>query len=83
MFLIGAFFGAWLADNERYHIHEVVGGMGGFGILAGLIAGNIHGAINLSRFRGASTGTSLPLLVVSNVLTAHQSQNPYDPPRSL
>lgn len=79
MFLIGAFYGAWLADNKRYYIHEVVGGMGGFGLLAGLIVGNIHGAINLSLFRGVTTGTSFLQPIVP---TAEQLQNPYDPPRS-
>ena len=36
---------AWMADNRRNHLNEVVGGMGGFGSLAGLAIGNIHGSV--------------------------------------
>lgn len=36
---------AWMADNQRNHLNEVVGGVGGFGLLAGLAIGNIHGSV--------------------------------------
>jgi 4-amino-4-deoxy-L-arabinose transferase-like glycosyltransferase len=80
MFLVGAVFGAFLADNKRYYLHEVVGGMGGFGLLVGLVAGNIHGALNLFRFRDEKNG---PVVLPhdSAETMAEQSQNPYAPPR--
>lgn len=80
MFLVGAVFGAFLADNKRYYLHEVVGGMGGFGLLVGLVAGNIHGALNLFRLRDEKNG---PVVLPhdSAETIADQSQNPYAPPR--
>ncbi|WP_037253453.1 hypothetical protein [Rhodopirellula europaea] len=47
LFTIGAITGALIADNSQYYLHEIVGGLGGFGILGGLLAGNVHGGINL------------------------------------
>jgi hypothetical protein len=47
LMFLGSCYGAWMADNQRYYLHEVVGGMGGFGLLAGLCVGNIHGFIDL------------------------------------
>ena len=81
MFLIGAIYGSWLADNKRYYMHEVVGGMGGFGLLIGLVAGNIHGAIHLFRFRDETNGISSQLPNVAKEPQAEPLQNPYAPPR--
>ena len=81
LFLLGALFGAWLADNHRYYIHEVVGGMGGFGLLIGLVAGNIHGAFSLTRFRATTDGISSLLPNLAKEPQSEQLQNPYAPPR--
>lgn len=57
----GSCFGVWLADNQQYYLHEVVGGMGGFGLLAGLLVGNLHGLLNLywTRTSTAKAATTL------------------------
>lgn len=41
LYFLGACLGAWMADNQRYILDEVVGGMGGFGLLAGLCVTNL------------------------------------------
>jgi hypothetical protein len=79
MMFFGACYGAYLADNQSYYLHEVVGGMGGFGLLAGLAIGNVHGFVNLFRTR--------KLTAERPDLMAPQSdqncnKNPYAPPRS-
>jgi hypothetical protein len=68
-----------MADNHRYYLHEVVGGMGGFGILAGLLIGNIHGFINLYRARE----TPAIELARTQPLNDPDNENPYFPPRIL
>ena len=83
LYAIGAVLGAMLADNKQYYMHEIVGGLGGFGILAGLLVGNVHGGIHLFLTPNSSDSsdknssvmtseTSMPLL--------HDSENPYSPP---
>jgi hypothetical protein len=42
-YLLGAGWGAVIANNVNYVMHEVVGGMGGFGILVGWAIGMVHG----------------------------------------
>ncbi|EMB14244.1 hypothetical protein [Rhodopirellula europaea] len=85
LYLVGAIAGVMLADNKQYYMHEVVGGLGGFGILAGLLIGNVHGGINLvltpdpDRNRGPDGDTnpfSPRVLIPRN----HDDGNPYAPP---
>ena len=71
-----------MADNQRYYLHEVVGGMGGFGLLAGLCVGNIHGFIDLWRSRNNRDGLSAGADMTGNV-SSEDDGNPYSPPRSL
>ncbi len=49
MTFIGSCYGVYIADNIKYYLDEVVGGMGGFGILIGLAVGNVHGFVDLIR----------------------------------
>jgi hypothetical protein len=83
LYLVGAIAGAILADNKQYYMHEVVGGFGGFGILAGLLIGNVHGGINLLLSPdpdcGPDGGTSTPPTGMS-VPPIHDDGNPYAPP---
>ncbi len=81
MYMAGATLGACLADNQQYRMHEIVGGMGGFGLLAGLAIGNVHGAIDL--FRQPRTLTEPPEKRPSVEMDArlNKLQNPYTPPR--
>ena len=71
-----------MADNQRYYLHEVVGGMGGFGLLAGLAVGNIHGFIDLWRSRKNADGLSVGA-DRTGIVSAEDDGNPYSPPRSL
>jgi carbon starvation protein CstA len=80
MFL-GSCFGAWMADNQRYYLHEVVGGMGGFGLLTGLLIGNIHGFIDLYRSRLSPKQTPELELTRHRTLDDKDLENPYSPPR--
>jgi len=82
MFL-GSCFGAWMADNQRYYLHEVVGGMGGFGLLAGLLIGNIHGFIDLYRSRVSPQQTPGNELTRTQPLDDQVNENPYSPPGIL
>lgn len=78
---VGSCFGAWIADNQSYYLHEVVGGMGGFGLLIGLTIGNLHGLVNLYWVR--STDESGPEMrgdAVSVATDSHE-KNPYESPR--
>lgn len=80
LYFIGAVVGAILADNQRYYLHEVVGGTGGFGILAGLVIGNFHGWINLLRspdIRGPSDLDDAEPLEESSCLPQRKDENPY------
>ena len=82
-FFLGSCFGAWMADNQRYYLHEVVGGMGGFGLLAGLLIGNIHGFFNLYRSRvSQQTATGIEVTRTQSHVDQHDG-NPYSPPRIL
>jgi hypothetical protein len=82
LMFLGSCYGAWMADNQRYYLHEVVGGMGGFGLLAGLCVGNIHGFIDLWRSRNNRDGLSAGADMTGNV-SSEDDGNPYSPPRSL
>jgi hypothetical protein len=80
LMFLGSCFGAWMADNQRYYLHEVVGGMGGFGLLAGLFIGNIHGFIDLYRSRLSPQQPSETELIRND---DQDLENPYSPPRTL
>ena len=82
LMFLGSCYGAWMADNQRYYLHEVVGGMGGFGLLAGLAVGNIHGFIDLWRSRKNADGLSVAA-DRTGIVSAEDDGNPYSPPRSL
>ena len=81
LLFLGSCFGAWIADNQRYYLHEVVGGMGGFGLLIGLFIGNIHGFIDLYRSRFSPKQTTEFELTRHQALDDKDLQNPYSPPR--
>jgi len=81
LYLVGAIAGAILADNKQYYMHEVVGGLGGFGILAGLLVGNVHGGISLLSSpdldpEGGGDGLSTGM----SISRVHDDGNPYAPP---
>lgn len=84
LYAIGAISGTIIADNQHNYMHEVVGGLGGFGILAGLLIGNIHGGINLfvtptsSDLSDSDSSVSPPETLVPPV---HDNVNPYKPPK--
>ncbi|WP_413432612.1 hypothetical protein [Crateriforma spongiae] len=83
LYLVGAIVGALLADNEQYYMHEVVGGLGGFGILGGLLVGNVHGGINLLLLTKLDRGSDRDTRSLSTGLAphhAHDDRNPYAPP---
>jgi len=78
---MGSCLVAWIADNQSYYLHEVVGGMGGFGLLIGLAIGNVNGLLNLYRARQIQTET---LEICSDAIPHTQApndKNPYAPPR--
>ncbi len=83
LYLVGAIAGAILADNKQYYMHEVDGGLGGFGILAGLLVGNVHGGINLllspnpDRRSGGDTRSLSAGMAPHH---DHDDGNPYAPP---
>ncbi|MEM1226295.1 MAG: hypothetical protein AAGJ40_11395 [Planctomycetota bacterium] len=82
LYSIGAAAGALLADNRQYYMHEIVGGLGGFGILIGLLVGHIHGGIRLlltrdHEFAPEDDGESL---AVGSRVRAER-KNPYAPPQ--
>ncbi len=76
-YFVGACFGVFIADNHRYVLHEVVGGMGGFGLLGGLMAGSIHGTIRLLRLK--SRGPT-DIDRATPIPTSNDDCNPYAPP---
>ena len=77
----GSCIGAWIADNQSYYLYEVVGGLGGFGLLIGLAIGNIHGFVDLYRARRTKVNRSQGL-VDSRTLQADLFEtNPYESPR--
>ena len=83
LYLVGAFTGALIADNEQYYMHEVVGGFGGFGILGGLLVGNVHGGINLlpsTKLDRGSDGDTRSLSAGMAPQHGHDDGNPYAPP---
>ena len=79
MMFFGACYGAYIADNQSYYLHEVVGGMGGFGLLGGLAIGNVHGFVNLFRTRKPPAESSDTLAPQKD---ERQIDNPYAPPKS-
>ena len=79
----GSCLGAWIADNQSYYLHEVVGGLGGFGLLIGLAIGNIHGFVDLYRARTSHTNSSEGLVDSSTLSTDLHDMNPYAPPRKI
>lgn len=83
LMFLGSCFGAWMADNQRYYLYEVVGGMGGFGLLAGLLIGNVHGFVDLYRARTSTSETSKTTF--DRILNSDEGHvaNPYTPPRTL
>ena len=81
LYFSGACLGAWCADNKRYYLNEVVGGMGGFGLLVGLAIGNIHGILDLRRARRVPFEASeIPTDAIPHT-QAPNDNNPYAPPR--
>ena len=80
LMFLGSCFGAWMADNQRYYLHEVVGGMGGFGLLIGLLIGYIHGFIDLYRARSSPQQTPAIELTRYPTLDDQDPENPYAPP---
>ena len=81
LYFSGACFGAWYADNKRYYLNEVVGGMGGFGLLIGLAIGNLHGFLDLRRARRVPLEESeIPSDAILHS-QAPNDNNPYAPPR--
>ncbi len=79
MTFIFSCYGAYIADNITYHLGEVVGGMGGFGILIGLAVGNVHGIVNLIRHERRKRPVNAE--TVSNRLTFDVDRsNPYAAP---
>ena len=83
LYLVGAIAGAILADNEQYYMHEVVGGLGGFGILAGLLVGNAHGGINLllsTKLERRLDSDTRPLSAEMEPHRGYDEGNPYAPP---
>jgi hypothetical protein len=82
MYFMGACYGAWVADNQRYYINEVVGGMGGMGLLVGLFAGNVHGSIRLRCARKALPEAGNDALLVKGRTSVTDRENPYVPPRA-
>ena len=77
----GSCLGAWIADNQSYYLHEVVGGLGGFGLLIGLAIGNIHGFVDLYRARTTKRNSSVCLADSRSLPTDLLESNPYAPPR--
>ncbi|MEM1228794.1 MAG: hypothetical protein AAGJ40_24175 [Planctomycetota bacterium] len=83
LFTIGAIAGALIADNSKYYLHEIVGGLGGFGILAGLLVGNVHGWINLMLAPDSATAqddSSDSIQDEGLSRSQHEDGNPYSPP---
>ncbi len=83
LMFLGSCLGAWMADNQRYYLHEVVGGMGGFGLLAGLLIGNVHGFVDLYRARTSKLKASKASIPRSLTTDLQDDLNPYTPPRML
>lgn len=81
MCFIGACYGAWFADNQRYYINEVVGGMSGMGLLVGLVAGNVHGAIRLMRVPRTQPKSVVNGPISPATMSLTGRENPYSPPR--
>jgi len=77
----GSCIGAWIADNQSYYLHEVVGGLGGFGLLIGLAIGNIHGFVDLVRARRTNVKRSLGRVDSRILQTNLHETNPYESPR--
>lgn len=83
LFLVGAIAGAMLADNKQYFLREIVGGLGGFGLLVGLFIGNVHGGINLLLTPAAqrSSDEETRTLPIGTPMTpTYNDGNPYAPP---
>ncbi|MEM1228799.1 MAG: hypothetical protein AAGJ40_24200 [Planctomycetota bacterium] len=83
LFTIGATTGALIADNSQYYLHEIVGGLGGFGILAGLLFGNVHGGISLMLAPDSPTSKDAESDSIQHEglsRAQHEDGNPYSPP---
>jgi len=83
LFTIGGITGALIADNRQYYLNEIVGGLGGFGILGGLLAGNVHGGINLMLTPDSTTARHEDASVLreqSQPRVKREDGNPYSPP---
>lgn len=68
-----------MADNQRYILDEVVGGMGGFGLLAGLAIGNIHGFLEVYRKRRSPMEVTALSSAPISCPQASSDENPYAP----
>ena len=79
--LLGSCLGAWIADNQSYYLHEVVGGLGGFGLLIGLAIGNIHGFVDLYRARTTNMNCSVGVVDSRKLQTDLHETNPYASPK--
>jgi hypothetical protein len=69
----GATFGAYYAVSGRDYLHEVSGGFGGFGLIAGLIIGNVIGLFQLRTWRKLQAISE----TVSITNSPLDSNNPY------
>ena len=86
LFTIGAITGALIADNRQYYLHEIVGGLGGFGILGGLLIGNLHGGIKLMMKTDSTSvrdDNSALLREQPRPRGKPEDGNPYSPPSQL
>lgn len=81
LIFLGSCLGAWMADSQRYYLREVVGGMGGFGLLAGLVVGNVHGWIDLRRAKHSAASQVSDPRIEPSVNATPYAGNPYVPPR--
>lgn len=74
-YFVGAIWGCVIADNVSYYTHEVVGGMGGFGILVGWVIGMGHGFVRLAFDRSRT--------FESKGHSKADPTNPYAPPGEI
>jgi carbon starvation protein CstA len=81
LYFLGACLGAWMADNQKYYLNEVVGGMGGIGLLIGLGIGNLHGFLDLLRTRRGQMKALEPCSEAFSRSHSANDTNPYTPPR--
>jgi O-antigen/teichoic acid export membrane protein len=79
LYFAGACIGTWLGPNDRMPFMEAACGMAAFGLVFGVIVGNLHGAIILARHEFGEIST----LKISGMNEEQEQdfENPYAPPR--